>query len=548
MRYDPTPSRTAPRLPRVAAPDPTLLPDPPQQRLSPARLLLGAVLLAVVVAAGVLGVRRAGTSSAQAAAAPSRSADWFSPYVDVTLTPTLAFQSRRANPSGNVTLGFVVAAKDDGCTPSWGTYHSLDGAASELDLDRRVAQLRGQGGTATVSFGGQANRELAVACDDQEALTSGYRDTLARYAATTADFDVEGTAVADAAANVRRAKAIRALQTEAKRRGGRLAVWLTLPVAPDGLRPEALALVRTTLGQGVDLAGVNVMAMDFGGSAHEDMVGSITKAATATHEQLGALYAGAGQSLDEAALWRRVGVTVMIGQNDVPAERLTVEGAATVAAFARRSGVGRLSMWSLNRDVQCGVTFPMVGTLSNLCSGVRQKPLQFSRTLGRARGRVITPPAAARTTATDAPRPRAATAREDDPAKSPYPVWSPREAYVEGYKVVWHQAVYQARWYTQGQTPDAPTDPANHPWTLVGPVLESDRAPVIPKAKPGTHPAWRGHRAYGRGAKVLRDGLPYRAKWYTQGDAPGEPPVDGTPSPWQPLFTAPGQPKVTAAG
>lgn len=547
MRRDPTGSRTAPRLPRVPEPDPSVLPDAPQQRLSLVRILVAVALVAVVASVGTFVVRQTATTAADAAVAPSRSADWFSPYVDVTLTPTLPFQSRSANPSGNVTLGFVVATKGEPCVPSWGTYHSLDGAADELDLDRRVAQLRGQGGNATVSFGGQANVELAVACDDQAALTAGYRTTLGRYASTTADFDVEGTAIADVAANARRARAIRTLQREARAKKRRLAVWLTLPVTPQGLRPEALALVRTTLAEGVDLAGVNVMAMDFGGDAHEDMVGSITGAATATRKQLGALYAGAGSSLREPEQWRRVGVTVMIGQNDVAAERLTVAGAAKIAAFARRSGVGRLSMWSLNRDAQCGVTFPMVGTLSNLCSGVRQDGLQFSKVLGRSRGRVAAATGTT-TTTTDSARPRAATAQTDDPARSPYPVWSPREPYVEGYKVVWHQAVYQARWYTQGQTPDAPTDAANHPWTLIGPVLETDRAPKIPKSPPGTHPEWNGGQAYGRGAKVLQDGLPYRAKWYTQGDVPGQAPADGTPSPWQPLFTIPGEPKTAPAG
>ena len=40
---------------------------------------------------------------------------------------------------------------------SWGTYATLDGAAATMDLDRRIAQVRGQGGDAVVSFGGASN-------------------------------------------------------------------------------------------------------------------------------------------------------------------------------------------------------------------------------------------------------------------------------------------------------------------------------------------------------------------------------------------------------
>ena len=114
-----------------------------------------------------------------------------------------------------------------------------------MDLDRRVAQTRGQGGDAIISFGGQANTELAMACDDAGKLGSAYKSVVERYTADTIDFDIEGEALHDTAANARRATAVKALQDEIRADGGRLAVWLTLPVTPDGLNPDALAVVRT---------------------------------------------------------------------------------------------------------------------------------------------------------------------------------------------------------------------------------------------------------------------------------------------------------------
>ncbi len=131
----------------------------------------------------------------------------------------------------------------------------------------------------------------------------------------------------------------------------------------------------------------------------------------------------------------------------------------------------------------------------------------------------------------------------DDPARSPYPIWQPAQPYVAGYKVVWHQAVYVAKWYTQGHSPDAQNVAASDsPWRLVGPVLSTDRAPEIPTLPAGTHPRWSADTVFRSGDKVLYKGLPYQASWYTQGDVPGATGPNGTPSPWKALYRIPGEP------
>jgi chitinase len=267
------------------------------------------------------------------------------------------------------------------------------------------------------------------------------------------------------------------------------------------------------------------------------MLATVQDALVATHRQLGAVY---GAGLTPTKRWGKLGVTVMIGQNDVRGERFTAADARALRTFASEHRLARVSTWSLNRDVQCGATFPIVGTVSNLCSGVRQGELQFARTFaglrGTARGKaaVVTPSAAL---------PAATGALEDDPAKSPYPVWQPEQAYREGYKVVWHQAVYVARFYSVGNTPDAEdVAPGTAPWRLIGPVLSTDRAPVIEKLPAGTHPAWSHTKVFRAGEKALYEGLPYQAKWYTQGDVPGETGDNGAPSPWKALFRIPGEP------
>ena len=106
-----------------------------------------------------------------------------------------------------------------------------------------------------------------------------------------------------------------------------------------------------------------------------------------------------------------------------------------------------------------------------------------------------------------------------------------------------HQAVYTAKWYSQGQTPDAPDVTATAtPWRLIGPVLTTDRPPKVKRLAAGTYPAWSPAKVFKASARVLYHRLPYQATWYTQGDRPGQTGVDGAPSPWKALYTIPGEP------
>jgi chitinase len=74
-----------------------------------------------------------------------------------------------------------------------------------------------------------------------------------------------------------------------------------------------------------------------------------------------------------------VGVTPMIGINDVQTEVFTLADAKTLAAFAKARRIGRVSMWQLGRDRQCAR--PVTSAQLD-CSGVTQPAWQFSRTLG----------------------------------------------------------------------------------------------------------------------------------------------------------------------
>lgn len=397
-----------------------------------------------------------------------------------------------------------------------------------------VAQLQNEGSSAVISFGGAANTELAVACTDVNTLTEAYTSVVERYKVSTVDLDLEGAALADTAATARRTKAVAAMQQAAAKRGKPLNVWLTLPVDTNGLQGDALAVVRQAVGDGLQLAGINIMTMEFG-AAPDGMAAASINALQETHRQVTAVYRAAGTRQTSEQVWHRLGATPMIGQNNAATELFTVEDAQRLVAFATEQGLGRLSMWALNRDSPCGTQFARIGVHSLICSGAKQQRLGFSEVFGALTGSL---PAAG----VAAPVPSAGPV-VDDAATAPFPIWNPQATYPTAYKVVREGYVYQAKWSSGGIDPAADAaEPGQTPWQVVGPVLASDRPPVLPTSAPGTYPDWATDAAYRQGDKVLRAGLAYEAKYYSQGADPAAVLSDPAGSPWKALYTVPGEP------
>ena len=499
------------------------------RRLSLVRV---AVALTVTVGVGYLAVDRvAGAMDDDESTAAAVAPPWFAPYVDVTLDPGTPFEDPTTAPVDDVVLSFVVADADHPCRPSWGGAYDLDEAGAALELDRRIVRLRQRGGDVVVAFGGAANEELATACEDVDDLARAYGDVVDRYDLAAVDLDIEGTALADPAATERRAEALAAVQAERAEAGTPLEVWLTLPVDPTGLPADAVDVVEATLAAGVDLAGVNAMTMDFGESRVEgqDMLDATVAALDGAHAQVAAAYAGAGQDLDDAEVWSRLGATPMIGQNDTPEDRFELADVEGLVAVAQERGLGRLSAWSLNRDQPCGPND--TGLASAWCSGTDAEPGAFSAAFAVVDGRVGSESLAPVTVP---------TGREDvlpdDPDTSPHPVWDDADAYAEGDRVVWRHNVYVAKWWNRDVAPDLPVEDAwDTPWRLIGPVLPGDHPPVVDLLAEGTHPAWAPDVVYHAGDVVQLDGIGYEARWWTEGDPPDAEAVDPFASPWERL-------------
>ncbi|KJY46202.1 sugar hydrolase, partial [Streptomyces sp. NRRL S-444] len=263
----------------------------------------------------------------------------FAPYVDTSLYPAFDLLDTAAK-TGVKEFNLAFITSGGGCSPLWGGVTALgdDRVASQ------IAGLRAKGGDVRVSFGGAAGSELGLACASPADLAAAYGKVVDTYKLTKVDFDIEGAALPDTAANSRRAQAIAQLQ---KSHPG-LDVSFTLPVMPEGLTQPGVDLIANAKQNGVAVSAVNIMAMDYGPAYSGDMGGYAIQAATATQAQIKGVL-----GLSDAAAWKTVAVTPMIGVNDVSSEVFKVDDATQLVEFARSKGLGWLAMWSGARDKQC---------------------------------------------------------------------------------------------------------------------------------------------------------------------------------------------------
>jgi chitinase len=311
---------------------------------------------------------------------------YYAPYVDSTLWPLYdVVGTAKSSGLRFFTLAFITA--DSANKPAWGGFSAYEVGNSDYDTNMKanLTSLRALGGDVMVSFGGEAGQELAQTITNVPALTAAYQSVITAYGLTHIDFDIEGAAVADHASIDRRSQAIAAVQQAAAAAGHPLSVWFTLPVLPTGLTADGLYVIQSALKYGVNVAGVNIMTMDYGDGPAPNPAGHMgdyaVQAANSLFAQLNTAYNG---MLTSAQIWAKVGLTPMIGMNDLTDEVFTPADAQEILAFAKQHGIDRISIWSLNRDYENSA-----GALShvdNFSSSLVQTPLQFSLLLNQLTG------------------------------------------------------------------------------------------------------------------------------------------------------------------
>jgi hypothetical protein len=263
-------------------------------------------------------------------------------------------------------LAFVIAGKDG--QPRWDGTTPID-PHHPYYLDQ-IKAVRDQGGDVIVSFGGADGKEVALVEKDEQALAAKYDLLISTYHLGWLDFDIEGDAVADHAANLRRTRAL--VQLQQKHPG--LRISYTLAGDPDGLSPDSRSLLTLARENGLSVKSVDVMVMDFGPHWAAGKTESAVSIATAesVHRQVDAVDPSIG-----------VGLCALIGIADSKGEVFTQTDARVLEQYAAaHSWVCSLSYWCINRDV----ARPPMRDEFQTTAGIPQKPWDFAHIFQKFEG------------------------------------------------------------------------------------------------------------------------------------------------------------------
>lgn len=341
------------------------------------RNTLGAMAAGVILAACATsgsGLTPASQSAARAFSAAG-SAYAFAPYVDMTADPPFEFaEGSKTTGTLYYTMAFIVSYQNK-CEGSWGGYYLPNDKTYGPYVREQLANIRKLGGDGILSFGGAGGQELAQTCGDPASLAAAYEQVIDYYGVTHVDFDIEGNGVYDAGEVDRRSQGLALVEEHYRTRNDPLTVSYTLPVLPSGMPDHVVDVLKSALRVHTVVNVVNVMAMDFGDAAPHPKgrmgtyaIEAVTKAA----KQLQNIHFPLG-----ANPYASLGVTPMIGVNDVASEIFEPSDAEAVLAWAQTNHLGRIAFWAAQRDKECkGGVNP---NASDTCSGILQTPGAFQK-------------------------------------------------------------------------------------------------------------------------------------------------------------------------
>ncbi|MGA7295205.1 MAG: chitinase [Terriglobales bacterium] len=260
------------------------------------------------------------------------------------------------------TLAFIVSSGND-CHAAW--YRNLP-LTRENAIADEISRFRKSGGDVILSFGGEAGLELAQVCKDVPSLQAQYQAAIDKYKVRILDFDIESSAILDPASVDRRNQALANLQAA----NHDLLISYTLAVLPTGLLPNGVDLLKNAASHGVTIGNINIMTMDYETTFNPNAMGqNAIDAANAAIKQLQAL------NIDAP-----LGLTPMIGMNDVSPQVFTLADAKNLLRYAKSNGrISRIAMWSVARDRACPGTQRVLPD----CSGLPQSPFSFSKIFGK---------------------------------------------------------------------------------------------------------------------------------------------------------------------
>ncbi|KAJ3270596.1 hypothetical protein HDV01_007692 [Terramyces sp. JEL0728] len=342
----------------------------------------------------------------------------FAPYCDILLYPTFDINAVNvATGTRFFTLAFIQAGTSG--NPAWGGIVDI----KQLFYLDKITTLRNNGGDVIISFGGASGTELAHVTTNVATLQSQYQSVLTLYKANYIDFDIEGSAGDDTAAIDRRHKALAAL----KAANPGLIISVTLPVLPSGLVSQGINILKNAVANKLQYDVINIMTMDYGSGVAPDGANSMgtysIQAAQNTYKQ--------GQQCGMTNF--KVGLTPMIGNNDVAGEVFTLANAQQVLTFAQTtSWVGLLAFWSINRDTSKG------GALY-ASSGITQNDFDFAKIFNKVSTSSQIPSPVQQSTSNQPANPPAQSTQLPTAPTPPIPV-QPDTSYIGRY--IWNSKIF----------------------------------------------------------------------------------------------------------
>jgi chitinase len=392
-------------------------------------------------------------------------------------------------------LAFILAPNGGGCSPTWDGTQAVSSDTSAANLINRV---RANGGDVSVSIGGYGGTKLGQTCASPSDTANAYQQVVTKYSLKAIDFDLEEPEYENATAVNNELGAAQILQ----RNNPGLYVSVTTAGTTAGTGWFGQQMLNNAKSLGFTPANYSIMPFDggFNGAASQ------TSALDAFHGLLMSTF-----GWDSATAYAHEGVSMMNGRSD-SGEYFQPADFATVLDYATSHHLARYTFWSVNRDRQC--PDPNQSTTSGTCSSVPQADWDFTRFTARFAGATppappptvppTVPPSVPPTTATTAPPPAGGACTA--------PAWSSTVAYTGGQTVSYNGHTWKAQWWTQAETPGS-----TQVWV--------DQGSCTPTAPPPPGPcsaaAWVSATAYTGGQVVSYGGHTWTAKWWTQGDIPG---------------------------
>lgn len=394
---------------------------------------LGAATLAVLLLMSLLIAIQVRPSTARAAF----SANWYSaaPYVmPLANNPPNLSTVMSASGAKAFTLAFVVA--DGGCTPAWETDTALDDVSSDTQIAPIINAVRAAGGDVVVSFGGFGGTKLGQTCGTPQATAAAEQAVISKYSLKALDFDLEEPEYENATAINNELGAAQILQ--ANNPGLYESITTAGTASGTGFFGQQLLNNAKTLGYTPN--NYSIMPFDGGFSGASSQISALQNFNTILMNTFG---------WSSATAYAHEGISSMNGRTD-SAEFFAQSDFSTVLNFAENNSLARFTFWSVNRDRQCNPP-DNNGSLSGTCSSVPQNDWDFTKIIVQFAGATPPPPP----TVTPAPTGTVSPTPTSTPGGSCSGVapWNSTIAYTGGSQVTFNGSLWQAKWWTENDTP-----------------------------------------------------------------------------------------------